>query len=61
MAQIPEMSITLYSHSGGGQVSVLVLQSAVQRQSSLLLVVRQQRRDGQSVLVGAAGLHRLSK
>lgn len=47
-------------HSGGGQVGVLVLQSPVQRQASLLLVVSQQGGDGQGVFIGAAGLHCLA-
>lgn len=47
-------------HGGGGQIGVLILQPAVQRQPPLLLVFTQQGRDGQSVFIGAAGLHGLS-
>lgn len=50
----------MHSHSGRGQVSVLILESSVQCQPSLLLVFRQQGDDAQSVLVGVAWLHCLS-
>lgn len=47
-------------HGGGGQVGVLILQPSIQRQPPLLFVVVQHGCDGQSVLKGAVGLHRLS-
>ena len=54
-------AVFVHLHGGGGQVRVLVLQMSVQRQTSFLLVLDQQGGDGQRVLVGAAGLHRLSE
>lgn len=50
----------MHLHGGGGQVGVLVLQSTVQRQTSFLLVISEQRCDGQSVVEGAVRVHRLS-
>lgn len=51
---------SLHSHSGGGQVSVLVLQSSVQCQSPFFLVFSQHGGDAQSAFVGAVGVHCLS-
>lgn len=55
------LSELVRSHGGGGQVGVLVPQSSVQRQASLLLVLSQQGHDVQIALVAAPGLHCLSK
>lgn len=50
----------VHSHSGGGQVSVLLFQLSVQCKSPFVLVFSQQGGDAQSIFVGAFGLHCLS-
>lgn len=56
----PKLYTSVHLHGGGGQVGVLVLQSTVQRQTSFLLVISEQRCDGQSVVEAAVRVHRLS-